>query len=1176
MSAGLEIGPYRIVRELGRGGAGVVYQALLPGNDRPLALKLLHAGQTTPEAIARFGREALLLAQVRHPSVVRVIDLQRTARGDPYLVTELVPGEELGEVRKRTPLGWERCASLVRELADAVSAMHALGIVHRDLKPQNVILHEDGHPVLLDFGLARGSDEAERLTQSGAFLGTPAYVAPEQADSARSAGPGADVYSLGAVLYFLLCGRAPYAGSLAEILSKLLTGKPPEWPSVGDPTVPLELEGVCKRAMRLDPAARTPSAAALRDELDAYLRGEGVAEDERRALWPWALCAALVLAALAVALALRSATADVPTPSPSEAPSGTRDPGPTPDERAPPSLEDRLAVARCTTLARSGELLIDQPRREALAWALHYRNAHEPLWSEVHHSGSLGDSDAGRLVPPRATFPLAREALVTFGSRASPSGFDPAQAKAWHAYTGKKLTTLVAHVTSRPINLALKAGIVAPERVHLFTGVSSFNTWSAPKATGPPAGEWDGSDTRLTSLDGVLRGLESWTQGGRADDDKPVTAGCWRSDLKQFALGTGRGGDRQGKTYVFRLPYPVVAEVTDSRTDEVRRAACARVELRSGPVRALAFGEVPSGPLWVLGSHELYRWPEGEAVPHEVATTRAPWWDVHVDGSGQAWVAGSDGLTVFSPEGEQRGCYVIPNFVAVEGIEGLGADRALVVGTRARGAGAWASLSLPRDGSAPSVLQAALRDFAYADVALSEQYRLACLTRWDGEFEVWDLDALLPFAGLPQAEEPAPPQEVDATVVDQDAVQAAAARYRGQPYSAASAAIEPADRSQRAILRAVRDHNCEQPLWEDRHANLAPDSDRVPRACFLAGSTLITSGGRLAEGRLAPPRRWPALGGPPQTLGVEAEVCTCTLDPRTPTEPLLLRGLSADSQRLEGSPEPPQPWSAAWPAELLAAFDGDTKPLSLASLDPTLSDLILGVGPGGTPEGSYVLRVPLLALGPAFFCTQAGRPSAVDLASLPPRPALVPGGARLSPRLPHDDVPLRVARGTESVWILGARGLHRWSGDEVSLAIPIPEGTRWHDLLLLEGGQTLFVGGDDGLTVARAQSPDERHPIAQDLLDEVHALYLLPLGKQRLDEQRILLAGSRAGSAAWAVVRLYGYTAEVKFSHETDPGAPYVDFSASPDGRYACLLRGDGRFEVWDLQALGLKAFSND
>ncbi|MCA8922350.1 MAG: serine/threonine protein kinase, partial [Planctomycetes bacterium] len=274
MAAGMQIGAYSVVRELGRGGAGVVYEVSTPGSERRLALKLLHSGYTTPEALLRFGREAQLLAQVQHPSVVRVLDLKRTEAGDPYIVTDLIPGEELAKVARGKPLPWEQSARIVRELADALAQLHAKGIVHRDLKPQNVILHPEGHPVLLDFGLARERESAERLTQTGAFLGTPAYASPEQAEGAKDVQPSADVYSLGALLYFLLSGHAPYSGSVVQILSKLVQGTPPTWPSAEDPSVPPALEAICQRAMRFDVAERTPSAAALRDELDAYLRGD--------------------------------------------------------------------------------------------------------------------------------------------------------------------------------------------------------------------------------------------------------------------------------------------------------------------------------------------------------------------------------------------------------------------------------------------------------------------------------------------------------------------------------------------------------------------------------------------------------------------------------------------------------------------------------------------------------------------------------------------------------------------------------------------------------------------------------------------------------------------------------------------------------------------------------------
>ena len=270
------IGPYQVVRELGRGGMGVVLEVRHPAFGRPLALKLLgaEADQPSPDEEARFAREMQLLAELGHPGVVRVHDAGRDERGRPYMVAELIPGEDLSRLTRTGPLEPRRAAEIARALADTLAHVHGKGIVHRDLKPGNVILTPEGRPVLLDFGLARAAHK-ERLTRTGAVMGTPAYMAPEQVEGG-SVGPQADVYGMGGVLFFLLAGRPPFRGAGMAVLKQVLCDEP-EWPSRERPDLPRDLEAICRQAMAKDPAARYPSAAALRDDLDRFLRGEPVA-----------------------------------------------------------------------------------------------------------------------------------------------------------------------------------------------------------------------------------------------------------------------------------------------------------------------------------------------------------------------------------------------------------------------------------------------------------------------------------------------------------------------------------------------------------------------------------------------------------------------------------------------------------------------------------------------------------------------------------------------------------------------------------------------------------------------------------------------------------------------------------------------------------------------------------
>jgi len=266
-----QIGPYRVVRELGRGGMGVVYEVRHPEMDAPLALKLLMGG--TDVALKRFGREAELMARIRHPNVIRIHQLGRAPDG-PFMVMDLLEGESLQAIVERGPLPARQAAETIRAVADALAVVHDTGILHRDIKPDNIFMRSDGTPVLLDFGLARAGD-VDRLTRTGAIMGTPSYMSPEQANglSPSKLDERVDIYALGSVLYTLLDGRPPFRGdSNYQILRKLVTEEP-EWPSGSTSGVSSELWDVCRMAMARDPQDRYKTARALVRELDRFLQG---------------------------------------------------------------------------------------------------------------------------------------------------------------------------------------------------------------------------------------------------------------------------------------------------------------------------------------------------------------------------------------------------------------------------------------------------------------------------------------------------------------------------------------------------------------------------------------------------------------------------------------------------------------------------------------------------------------------------------------------------------------------------------------------------------------------------------------------------------------------------------------------------------------------------------------
>jgi tRNA A-37 threonylcarbamoyl transferase component Bud32 len=332
------IGPYRVLGKLGEGGMAAVYRVLDPHVQRELALKLirLDSGESTT-ALERFIREAEILARVQHPNVVRVHRLDREP-SVAYLVQEIVEGETLEDAIRRGPLDPQRAARVVRPLADALAAIHREGILHRDLKPANVVLRASGEPVLLDFGIARDLN-AERLTQTGAVLGTPSYMAPEQAagEGPEVLGTFTDVYGLGAILYELLTGQPPFSGSPFSVIKAVLT-EDPKWPSDLGVEIEPDLEGILRKAMQKEGSDRYSDAEALREDLDAFLAGRptqagGPPPPARKGPLIGAALSLLVLAGLAVGAWVGNRGQPTPTPTVSAEPTTSRSRRPARDPR---------------------------------------------------------------------------------------------------------------------------------------------------------------------------------------------------------------------------------------------------------------------------------------------------------------------------------------------------------------------------------------------------------------------------------------------------------------------------------------------------------------------------------------------------------------------------------------------------------------------------------------------------------------------------------------------------------------------------------------------------------------------------------------------------------------------------------------------------------------------------
>ncbi len=272
-----EIPGYELLGELGRGGMGVVYKARQRGLNRIVALKMiLHAGHAGPEERRRFRAEAEAIARLKHPHIVQIHEIGEH-NGLPYFSLEFCSEGSLADKLDGTPLLPEKIAPLVEQLARAIHIAHQAGVVHRDLKPANVLLTEDGLPRISDFGLAKKLDDDQGHTASGAVMGTPSYMAPEQAlGQVRKIGPATDVYALGAILYELLTGRPPFKGATSADTLLQAASDEPVPPRRLQPRVPRDLETICLKCLQKQAARRYDRASALADDLAKFQSGEPI------------------------------------------------------------------------------------------------------------------------------------------------------------------------------------------------------------------------------------------------------------------------------------------------------------------------------------------------------------------------------------------------------------------------------------------------------------------------------------------------------------------------------------------------------------------------------------------------------------------------------------------------------------------------------------------------------------------------------------------------------------------------------------------------------------------------------------------------------------------------------------------------------------------------------------
>ncbi len=299
---------YEILGELGKGGMGIVYKARQLRLQRIVALKMIRAGEgADPVTLERFQAEAQALARLQHPHVVQVFE-RGEHQGMPFIALEYCPAGSLAEYLKTAVLDDRQKAGLVEILAQAVAAAHQMGLIHRDLKPANVLLTVDPTgtlpqavqspplpglvPKITDFGLAKLLDSDTGQTRTGQIMGTPAYMAPEQASGrVQEIGPATDVWALGVILYELLTGQLPFKGASPQETLGLICTREPESPSRLCKGTARDLETICLKCLQKEPEDRYFSAVALADDLERFQKGEPIKARPVPAweqVWRWA------------------------------------------------------------------------------------------------------------------------------------------------------------------------------------------------------------------------------------------------------------------------------------------------------------------------------------------------------------------------------------------------------------------------------------------------------------------------------------------------------------------------------------------------------------------------------------------------------------------------------------------------------------------------------------------------------------------------------------------------------------------------------------------------------------------------------------------------------------------------------------------------------------------------